>query len=78
VERRPGFIIAKGGITASDVGTVALGARRALVLGQVRPGIPVWRLGEETRYPGLAYVVFPGNVGGPETLAEVVAELRGR
>jgi hypothetical protein len=22
-------------------------------------------------------VVFPGNVGGPETLAEVVTELRG-
>lgn len=77
IERRPGFIVAKGGITSSDVGTEALGARRALVLGQVRPGIPVWRLGEETRYPGLAYVVFPGNVGGPETLAEIVQELSG-
>jgi uncharacterized protein YgbK (DUF1537 family) len=77
IERRPGFIVAKGGITSSDVGTEALGARRALVLGQIRPGIPVWRLGEETRYPGLPYVVFPGNVGGPETLAEIVLQLRG-
>jgi uncharacterized protein YgbK (DUF1537 family) len=50
--------------------------RRALVLGQVRPGIPVWRLGSEARFPGLGYVVFPGNVGRPETLSEVVALLR--
>jgi uncharacterized protein YgbK (DUF1537 family) len=73
----PGWVVGKGGITSSDVGTEALGARRAIVLGQVRPGVPVWRLGPETRYPGLPYVVFPGNVGGPETLAEVVALLRG-
>jgi uncharacterized protein YgbK (DUF1537 family) len=77
VEGRPGFVVGKGGITSSDVGTRALGARRAVVLGQIRPGVPVWRLGPETRFPGLPYVVFPGNVGGPETLAEVVAELRG-
>jgi uncharacterized protein YgbK (DUF1537 family) len=77
IERRPGWIVAKGGITSSDVGTTALGAHRALVLGQVRPGIPVWRLGDETRFPGLSYVVFPGNVGGPETLAEIVLQLRG-
>jgi uncharacterized protein YgbK (DUF1537 family) len=77
IEGRPGFVVGKGGITSSDVGTAALGARRAVVLGQVRPGVPVWRLGPETRFPGLPYVVFPGNVGGPETLAEIVAELRG-
>jgi uncharacterized protein YgbK (DUF1537 family) len=74
---RPGWIVAKGGITSSDVGTAALGARRPLVLGQIRPGIPVWRLGPETRFPDLPYVVFPGNVGGPPTLAEVVIVLRG-
>lgn len=77
LEGRPGFIIGKGGITSSDLGTKALGARRAIVLGQIRPGVPVWRLGDETRFPGLPYVVFPGNVGGPETLAEIVTELRG-
>lgn len=73
----PGWVVAKGGITSSDVGTKALGVVRAIVLGQIRPGIPVWRLGPETRYPGRSYVVFPGNVGGPETLAEVVNLLRG-
>jgi uncharacterized protein YgbK (DUF1537 family) len=73
---RPDFIIGKGGITSSDVGTHGLGVERALVLGQIRPVVPVWRLGEESRFPGLAYVVFPGNVGSPETLLDIISELR--
>jgi len=73
----PGYVVAKGGITASDVGTAALGVRRAVVLGQISAGVPVWRLGPETSFPGLPYVVFPGNVGAAETLAEAVAMLRG-
>jgi len=77
IESRPGFVIGKGGITSSDIGTTALEARRAIVLGQIRPGVPVWRLGEESRYPGLPYVVFPGNVGDVGTLAEIVTELSG-
>ena len=75
VAARPDFVIGKGGITSSDVGTRGLGAERAIVLGQVRPGVPVWRLGPESRFPGLPYVVFPGNVGNPETLAEIAGEL---
>jgi uncharacterized protein YgbK (DUF1537 family) len=75
-EESPGFIIAKGGITSSDIGTKSLNAYRSLVLGQIRPGVPVWRLGEESRFPGMPYVVFPGNVGAPETIAEIVSELR--
>jgi uncharacterized protein YgbK (DUF1537 family) len=77
LETRPGYMIGKGGITSSDIGTKALSARRALVLGQIRPGVPVWRLGSESRFPDMPYIVFPGNVGAPETLAEIVAELRG-
>lgn len=73
----PGWVIGKGGITSSDIGTGALDVRRAIVLGQVQPGVPVWRLGPESRYPGLPYVVFPGNVGEPETLAAVFSLLRG-
>jgi uncharacterized protein YgbK (DUF1537 family) len=53
-----------------------LKVKRALVLGQILPGVPVWQLGQESRYPGLVYIVFPGNVGGPEALAEVVAKLK--
>jgi uncharacterized protein YgbK (DUF1537 family) len=75
IESRPRYLVAKGGITSSDLATRGLGVRRALVLGQALPGVPVWRLGAESRHPGLVYVVFPGNVGGPTALAEIVAAL---
>ena len=73
----PRFIIAKGGVTSSDIATKALGLQRALVLGQLLPGVPVWALGAETRYPGLPYVVFPGNVGGEAALFEAYRKVRG-
>src|SRR4029450_8432609 len=73
---RPRYLLAKGGITSSDVATQGLGVRRAMVLGQILPGVPVWQLGAETRYPGLSYIVFPGNVGGPEALGQTVTALR--
>ena len=72
---RPRFLVAKGGVTASDVATDGLGMRRARVLGQAAPGVPVWQMGPEGRFPGLAYVVWPGNVGGPGALGELVAGL---
>ena len=72
------YLIAKGGITASDVATKGLNVRRALVLGQILPGVPVWRLGPESRHAGIPYVVFPGNVGGDDALAETVQTLRPR
>ena len=72
---QPAFLIAKGGITSSDVGTKGLSVRRALVLGQVAPGIPVWRTGPESKFPGMSYIIFPGNVGAVETLRDVVAML---
>lgn len=74
----PAFIIAKGGITSSDVGVKALRVQRADVLGQIRPGIPVWRLGPESKFPGVPYVIFPGNTGGVETLREAAAILTGQ
>ena len=74
---RPGFLIVKGGTTASEVATRGLGVRRAVILGQLLPGVPVWRLGRESRYPGLPYVVFPGNVGESGSLAEAIDRLRG-
>ena len=42
----PKFIIAKGGITSSDVATKGLAIRKARVLGQVAAGIPVWLTGQ--------------------------------
>jgi len=73
---RPAYLIGKGGITSSDLATDGLAVRQAQVLGQIVPGVPVWRLGGESKYPGLPYVVFPGNVGGPDALAQAIRILR--
>ena len=72
---QPSFIIAKGGITSSDVGVKALRVKRADVLGQVRPGIPVWKTGEESKFPNMPYIIFPGNVGSEDDLRVVVEML---
>ncbi len=72
---RPRFIVAKGGITASDVATRGLDIKHAVVLGQIAPAVPVWQPGPDSRFPGAPYVVFPGNVGGASTLAQVVQAL---
>jgi uncharacterized protein YgbK (DUF1537 family) len=72
---QPRYLVAKGGITSSDVATKGLGVRRAMVLGQLLPGVPVWQLGDEARYPGMAYIVFPGNVGDDRALATLQERL---
>jgi len=77
LQQKPAWVIAKGGITSSDIATHALGIGRARVMGQILPGVPVWQTGMDSRWPGLIYVVFPGNVGGPQAIAEVVERLRG-
>ena len=72
-----GFVVAKGGITSSDVVTKGLGVRRAEVAGQMLQGIvSAWILPEDSDYPGLPYVVFPGNVGDEDALAKVIQKLR--
>lgn len=73
---KPRFVVAKGGITSSDIGTEALNVTRAMVPGQILPGIPVWLLGEDSRFPGIPFVIFPGNVGTPDSLAQVITILR--
>ncbi|WP_157154990.1 four-carbon acid sugar kinase family protein [Diaminobutyricimonas sp. LJ205] len=72
VAPRVDVVIAKGGITSADVARIGLGAESARVLGQVLPGISVWDL---TAFDGhqVLYVVVPGNVGGPQTLTDVLA-----
>lgn len=68
----PAFIIAKGGITSSTIGTQALGVKRANVLGQICPGIPVWQTDDTSKFPRIPYVIFPGNVGDTSTLRQAV------
>lgn len=71
----PRFVVAKGGITSSDVAAHGLGIRHAIVRGPMLPGIvSLW---EPVDGParGIPYVVFAGNVGGDDSLAEVVRTL---
>jgi uncharacterized protein YgbK (DUF1537 family) len=71
---RPGFMIAKGGITSSDLASRALSAEKAWVLGAIIPGVPVWQMDQKSKFPGISYVVFPGNVGDNTALEEVVSK----
>lgn len=76
-EIRLDWVIAKGGITSNDIATRALGARRAIVLGQLFPGqVSVWDL-ELAGARGLRYIVFPGNVGDEGTLGQALCRIKG-
>lgn len=74
---RPSWVLAKGGITSHDVAVRGLGITRARVAGQLLPGIslflPVDAPAAVLQTP---YVVFPGNVGGAEAVADAVAVLQ--
>jgi len=73
--RPPRFVIAKGGITSSDVASEGLQIRRAIVRGPMLPGIvSLW---EPVDGParGIPYVVFAGNVGDDRSLLDVVRVL---
>ncbi|MCF0230019.1 MAG: hydroxyacid dehydrogenase, partial [Parasporobacterium sp.] len=72
---KPSFIVAKGGITSSDVATKALGLKKCRVMGQILPGVPVWETGPESRFQGIPYIIFPGNVGEPDSLKTAVEKL---
>ncbi|MGW4928241.1 four-carbon acid sugar kinase family protein [Agromyces sp. NPDC004153] len=64
-------VVAKGGITSAEVARTGIGARSALVLGQVLPGVSAWRMASRDGRE-LLYIVVPGNVGGPDTLVRVL------
>ncbi|UJS22800.1 four-carbon acid sugar kinase family protein [Thiothrix winogradskyi] len=67
-----GFLISKGGITSNDTLSKGLALRTARVLGQIRAGCSVVICPDDhPRFPQLPVVIFPGNVGGDEALAEV-------
>jgi len=72
IAQRPRYILSKGGITSSDIASKSLNVKQAEVLGQVLPGVPAWRLGPESQFDGLVYIVFPGNVGEVDAISEVV------
>lgn len=71
----PRFVIAKGGITSSDVAAHGLEIRHAIVRGPMLPGIvSLW---EPVDGPakGIPYIVFAGNVGDDQSLARVTRKL---
>jgi uncharacterized protein YgbK (DUF1537 family) len=74
---RPGWVVAKGGITSHDIAARALQMREARVAGQLLTGVPVWIGGTDSRWPGVPLVVFPGNVGATDALTGVTALLEG-
>lgn len=72
---KPRFVIAKGGITSSDVASKGLEMKHATVLGPALPGIvSVW-LAEDGIGKGIPYIVFAGNVGDEKSLSLVVEKL---
>ncbi|MDN5901160.1 MAG: hypothetical protein L0H74_13970, partial [Brachybacterium sp.] len=74
---KPAWVVAKGGITSHEVAASGLGIRRARVEGQFWPGQVSLFSAQEAppEVMGMPYVVFPGNVGGEQALADVVDTL---
>ena len=74
--RPPGWVVAKGGITSHDLLSRAFDVGVTTVVGQARPGIvPVLAIESGgRRWP---FLIFPGNVGSPDTLADIVGDLVG-
>lgn len=75
LQTRPKYLLAKGGITSNDLAIRGLGMKRSKVLGQIEAGIPVWEMGEETKFTNLLYIVFPGNVGNAYSLLNIIQKL---
>ncbi len=71
---KPAWVVAKGGITSHEVAENGLGIRRARVEGQFWSGQVSLFSAQEApdEVMGTPYVVFPGNVGGEQALADVV------
>lgn len=73
-----GFLISKGGITSNDTLSDGLALSTARVVGQIHAGCSVVVCPDDhPRFARLPVVVFPGNVGGDATLAEVFSVLSG-
>ena len=66
----PSYLIAKGGITSHDILTKGLNVSIATVMGQLVPNVPCVMT---DRFP---YIIFPGNVGNDDSLAEAYCKLR--
>ncbi len=73
---QPAYLVAKGGITSHDILTHGLNIKLARVMGQILSGVPCIRTDEFARFAHLPYIIFPGNVGTENSLAEVFEKLK--
>jgi uncharacterized protein YgbK (DUF1537 family) len=72
------WVIAKGGITSHETAARGLGVREAEVVGQLfdsKVSIISATIAPEQAM-GLPYVIFPGNVGGDDDVAEALRRMR--
>lgn len=46
--------------------------KRAMIIGQAAPGIPIWQCDDAIAHSGVPYIIFPGNVGSDQTLSDIV------
>lgn len=75
LNERPRIVIAKGGITSSVIAVTGLKIWKAIVEGQVLPGVPMIKCGENSKWPQMPYIIFPGNVGTENSLKELYDKL---
>ena len=75
---RPSFVLAKGGITSSDLASKGLSSESAVILGQAIAGVPIWQLDSKSKFPEITYIVFPGNVGDQMALYNVWNKFKSR
>lgn len=71
----PRMLVAKGGVTARELAARGLGIRRAHVLGQIVSGVSVWQGDSASRWAGMPYIVFPGNVGDDLALRQLLRRI---
>jgi len=77
VTATPRYLAVKGSITASDIATRSLNVRRAVAMGEIVPGAPVWAIGSNKHgQRKRSFVIMPGEVGEQDTLLQLVRSLR--
>lgn len=69
----PDVVVAKGGITSAVTLREGLHATEAWVVGPIADGVSLWQVASGAE--SVPYIVFPGNVGEDETLADIVTRI---
>ena len=76
VEPAPAVVASKGGVTSAVVARSAFRAAHARVVGPILSGVSLWTVASDSGPARL--IVVPGNVGGPDLLADLLELLDGK